>query len=67
LPPVAVVVVVVVAVVVAHHAVRCAVITVNGVKRCASVISSFRNESLKSGQNGEMDFWEVGTYKGENQ
>ena len=25
-----------------------------------------RNESLKSSQNGEMDFWEVGTYKGEN-
>jgi hypothetical protein len=31
------------------------------------VISSFRNESLKLSQNGEMDFWEVGTYKGESQ
>ena len=26
-----------------------------------------RNESLKSSQNGEMDFWEVSTYEGENQ
>ena len=31
------------------------------------MISSFRNESLKSSQNGEMDFWEVGTYEGEKQ